>query len=53
MFQAELLYVVEVVNYSVFDEWYNKVWFSDLHEETCQQGLLNVDGVGSGTEGGH
>lgn len=24
-----------------------------LHEETCQQGSLNVEGVASGTEGGH
>ena len=52
-FQAYFLFVVDVVNYIVFDEWYNKVLFSDLHEETCQQGSLNVDGVGSGTEGGH
>lgn len=26
---------------------------SDLHEETCQQGSLNVEGVASGTKGGH
>lgn len=26
---------------------------SDLHKETCQQGSLNVEGVASGTEGGH
>lgn len=32
---------------------YNKVRLSDLHEETCQQGSLNVEGVASGTEGGH
>lgn len=26
---------------------------SDLHEETSQQGSLNVEGVASGTKGGH
>lgn len=26
---------------------------SDLHEETCQQGSLNAEGVASGTEGRH
>lgn len=32
----------------------NKVrFFSDLHEEACQESSLDVDGVGSGTEGGH
>lgn len=29
------------------------VMSSDLHEEACQQGSLDVEGVGSGTEGGH
>lgn len=31
----------------------NRVVLSDLHEETRQQGSLNVEGVVSGTEGGH
>ena len=25
----------------------------NLHEETCEEGSLNVDGVASGAEGGH
>ena len=31
----------------------NAVMFPDLHEETCQQGSLNVEGVPAGTEGRH
>lgn len=34
-------------------ETINDVLFSDLHEETCQQGSFNVEGVASGTKGGH
>lgn len=29
------------------------VVLSDLHEETCQQGPLDAEGVASGAEGGH
>lgn len=29
------------------------VMLSDLHEETCQEGSLNVEGVAPGAEGGH
>lgn len=41
-----------VDEYCVSVERY-RVASSDLHEETCQQGFLNVEGVASGTEGGH
>ncbi len=34
-------------------KWFDKSVKSDLHEETCQQGSLNVECVVPGAEGGH